>query len=65
MTKMEQKRRSARVTRCFNAGCSGVQVGVMDLSKVNRVGLEGIDAGDDDAALTARIKAFVETIRKN
>ena len=64
-TKKEQKARRDRVSRIYTQTCSGIQISIWDMSKIMDVGLASIEAGDDDTALGQKIRAFVETIRKN
>ncbi len=52
-----------RIESAYYAGCSGVQIDVMDIGKVFKHGHVLIKSGADDEALKAGIVAFVETIR--
>lgn len=54
-----------RICATYAAHCSGVQVPIMKLSAIYKVGQAAIDAGADDTALGDIIAAFVETIRCN
>lgn len=54
-----------RIERAYQTTCSGIQVNVMDLSKISRVGEAAILEGVDDVVLGQRIRDFVETIRQN
>lgn len=54
-----------RVEAAYYATCSGVQIDVMDISKVFAAGRQAIANGADDEALRSAIVAFVQTIRKN
>lgn len=63
--KRKQSDVDARVERSFYANCTGVQINVMDIGKVFQVGRTAIAEGADDAALAAKIVAFVDTIRSN
>jgi len=54
-----------RVERAYYATCSGIAIDVMDIGKVFAFGRTKVLAGEDDAALGASIRAYVETIRKN
>jgi hypothetical protein len=55
----------ARVERAYYATCSGIQVSIMDLGSIFRVGRALALTEADDGALGAGIRDFVETIRKN
>jgi hypothetical protein len=62
-----EKLADKRIERAYGAKCSGVQIDIMDIGKVFKVG-QGFLANYPDATdqqLADRIAAFVETIRKN
>ena len=63
--KRVQEMAQERVSNAFRASCSGIQIDIMDMSKITAVGLAAIAEGVDDIELQRRIKEFVETIRKN
>ena len=56
-----------RINRIYMRNCSGIQIDIMDISKVFKVGREAVanNPGIDDTVLTGVILAFVNTIRKN
>lgn len=60
-----ERKADKRINAAYCANCSGVQVSVLDIGKVFKVGHQAIANGADDTELAARIVAFVETIRKN
>jgi hypothetical protein len=60
-----EKQIENRISAAFSQRCSGVQVDIMDLSKISAVGRNAIAEGCDDKQLGDRIEAFVQTIRKN
>jgi len=60
-----EKLTDARIERLYGASCSGVQIPMMSIPKVFNVAREAVNAGSDDAAVTAAIVAFVSTIRTN
>jgi hypothetical protein len=64
-TKKEKKAIKDRVSRAYYATCSGIQINVMDISRVFEVGEAAVAAGLDDEMLGKAIHAFVETIRVN
>jgi len=65
MTKKEIKARDARIQKAYLATCSGIQIPILDMPKVWKVGIASIERGADDATLGADIRSFVETIRVN
>lgn len=52
-----------RVSRLYAQSCANVQINLMDIPKVARVGMEALLAGDSDDAIKSKIRAFVDTIR--
>jgi hypothetical protein len=50
------------ITEAYTRRCSGVEIDIMDISKVYRAGEAAHAAGQD---VEAAIVAFVQTIRKN
>ena len=63
--KQIQNEARARVERVYRARCNGIQVPILKIGEIMRVGLESIAAGADDQVLGDTIAAFVETIRAN
>ena len=59
------KKADVAVDAAYKATCSGIQINMMDIGKVFAVGRASYFAGDDAATLGAKIRAYVETIRKN
>lgn len=60
--KKRAKQLDAEVERIYYRNCSGIQIDVMDISKVFAVGRAALTNGLD---AEAAVVAFVETIRKN
>jgi len=63
--KIARKAADARIDRAYKLTCSNIQIDVFDISKVFHVGHLAIAEGVDDAELSVRIRAFVETVRKD
>lgn len=64
--KQIEKAIEARINKAYHATCQGIEINIMDISKVSKVGRECIDAGqagENDEGLRTKIKAFVETIK--
>ena len=60
-----EKLADVRIDRAYRRTCSGVQINILDIPNVFRVGTKAIADGADDTALDAAIVAYVATIRKN
>lgn len=65
MTKRDKNKADKRIDALYRARCSGIQIDMMDISKIFDHGYKVIATGADDQALGDAIAAFVETIRKN
>lgn len=64
-TKAQEKRNRDRVSALYGQACNGVQISILDVGKVMKVGLDGFAAGLDDEAVKKSLTDFVATIRKN
>jgi hypothetical protein len=61
-----EKQADARIHRIYIKNCSGVQIDIMDIARVFRVGRDFIALHNPtDEQLAERIVAFVQTVRKN
>lgn len=56
------KQIDARIAAIYTRNCSGIQINILDISKIYRVGREAILSGQDPEPA---IVAFVQTIRQN
>lgn len=65
MKKLSKKAVESKVSRLYMESCSGIQISVFDMGKVMRVGTDAVQAGLSDEEVKNKIRAFVETIRKN
>ena len=63
MTKKKQD--ELRIERAYGEACSGIQIDVLDITKVFEFGQQMLDRGCDDAQLRIGLRAFVETIKRN
>jgi hypothetical protein len=61
----QEKAIEKRVEAAYYASCSGIQINMMDIPKVFKVGAQIVSEGADDATLQAKLRAFVDTIRHN
>jgi hypothetical protein len=65
MAKLTNKKIDARVNSAYSKNCSGIQVNIMDLSKVMAVGKASVLAGDDDdATLGTKLRSYALSIAK-
>ena len=60
--KRAAKKIDEQINRAYVTKCSGVQIDIMDISKVFDVGRKALSEGRD---LDTAIVEFVQTIRKN
>lgn len=65
MKKSEEKKIDKKVESIFYKRCSGIQINIMDLGSVFRVGKAAALAGLSDEQIGNEIFTFVQTIRKN
>jgi len=61
----QEKAADKLVERLYGESCSGVQINIMDISKVFSVGRSAIAQGKTEEETKTAIVAFVETIRCN
>ena len=56
-----------RIAQLYRERCSGIEIDIMDVTKVHAVGVRLIaaDPNVSDEVLGDGIRAFVETVRKN
>jgi hypothetical protein len=60
---MKKKDIDRRITKAFNARCSGIPIPMMSIPGIFRVGREAIAAGADDEALGDAIAKAVELVK--
>jgi len=65
MTKAQLKKVDARITKAYTSSCNGVEIPMMKIPEIFKVGRAAVAEGADDEALKAKIVAFVATIRAN
>lgn len=65
MTKQELKKAERRFTAIYGKRCHGIQIPIMAMGKVMKIGLDAISEGLDDAGVGDKVVAYVETIRTN
>lgn len=61
----KQTLRDKRINDAYAATCGGVQIPLMKITDVFKVGDKAITAGADDATLRKVISDYVQTIRMN
>jgi hypothetical protein len=61
-SKAAERQVENRIAEVYRRTCSGVQVNIMDVSKIYAAGRAALAAGQD---LDTAIPAFVQTIRQN
>jgi hypothetical protein len=52
-----------RISRAYHETCAGIQIDMMDIPRIFKLGRQYIAEGIDDAGLRERLRNFVETIR--
>lgn len=65
MAKPSKKQTDLRIEKAYGQACNGVQIPMMKIPEIFKVGRAAIAAGADDEALKAKIVEFVATIRTN
>lgn len=65
LSKQEKTKRDKMIEAAYCRRCKGVQIGIMDISKVFKEGHKALAEGCGPIELEERIVAFVETIRAN
>jgi hypothetical protein len=62
MTKAEKKRIDSRISRVYSQSCHGIQIPIMEMSKIFKIGLDAVAAGADDDELGRRMRAYVDQV---
>lgn len=65
LTKKEIAARDNKIQALYGQSCQDIQIGMFDIPKVFKVAVAAIEAGDNDETVKTKIRAFVDTIRKN
>lgn len=65
MKKSEEKKIDQKIESIYRKRCSGIQINIMDIGKVFKVGKAAALAGMSDEQIENEIFAFVQKIRKN
>lgn len=63
LTKKQENLNDKRIERLYRERCYGIEINIMDITKVFRVGREGISLHLDDQQLGDRIHTYVQSIR--
>jgi hypothetical protein len=63
--KIAHNKAEKRIDAAYRLHCSGVEIDIMDIGKIFKVGRGLIAAGMADEQLGAHLLAYVNTIRKN
>ena len=62
MQKLSQKKIDASIQAAYLTTSSGVQVPIMQLSRIWNVGRASVLGGDTDEMLQQKMRAFVDTV---
>lgn len=63
--KRAKKAMDDKITLVYNANCMNIQIPMMKIPEIFKLGTKALQAGADDEALKKVIVDFVETIRSN
>lgn len=63
--KIQAKKDEERINRAYVTSCQNVQIPMLQIPEIFKVGRKAIAEGADDEALKAKIVEFVATIRVN
>ena len=63
--KAAEKKLDDKIEELYRKRCSGIQINIMDIGSVFRVGKAAARAGKSDDAIGDEIATFVQSIRKN
>jgi hypothetical protein len=62
MKKQTKKQIGIRIEKAYYASCKGVQIKIMDIPKVWKIGEQIVLTGGDDLMLQAGLRKFVDQI---
>lgn len=64
MTKKQLKEVDLRIETAYRKTCTGIQIDIMDISKVFKMGRQFVEEGMDEATLGLKIHEFVRSLSK-
>jgi hypothetical protein len=65
MTKQQKKQNDARISRIYAQRCHGIQVPIMEVSRIYKAGETALLSGGDDKAIGDALFQAAQAVRAN